>query len=288
MKNFCFKAGGILLIIGVIMCFVLRTDIVILFSEPVDIFMDGVEDVDDVKAGLSIESEMYLLMECFGSMETTHKNRAGQTTGTSVDYYYIMPVFVGDTDTYYVAFKVSSKSDDLSMYNKIANDTMAYLYMEQDYFGTYSTDINGGLYKLDDEIYGHMKDWFEETQFFTSDSDINKYVLPYVFKPHQEKGLKTLVGIALGAAILGIVLLVGSLFMDKKYNARRKALSQKGDATVTINGIQYRVSMMEQVDRLIAKGNIEKAKKKLMKDYRASDVEAQQIAENWNNIVGLY
>lgn len=287
MKEFCLKAGLVLALIGAIATVVMRYQIISMFKEPVDIFMDGVESEEDIKGGLPIESDMYALLECFGSEEVTNKSRSGAVTSKNTYYYYILPIFVGEEDTYYVAMKIHEDNDDLYECEQIAYETVSYLLGEIDYMGSQSVHISGYLEKLDKEKFGYMKDWFRESGFFTSSSDINKYVLSYVFVFGERDRVRTMSLIVLGALVLGIVLIVVSVLMDSKYKARRKQLQSLQGRTVTINGVALDVSRMEDVDKLIWQGKTEKAKKKLMKAYRADPMQASQIVDSWIQITGL-
>lgn len=288
MKEFCKKAGIFLLIFGVIFLFVFKTNFQIMFNEPIDIFEDAVDSEEDLKVGMAINTDMYLLMESFASKDTTNKGRNGRVTGTRTDYYYILPVFVGEEDTYYVAFKVNENDANLSKYNQIVNDTMAYLYMEQDTCGNYSTWINGGLHKLESEGYEYMKDWFRETEFFESESDIEKYVLPLCFEKQSDGAIRGVFIFSVVSVILGIVLIIVSTRVGKKYNARHEYLQGLYGKTVTINNIPYEIANMEELDKLLMDGKTAKAKKLLMKSFRASDQEADYIINNWSTITGTY
>lgn len=286
MKKFCSNFGAVLLVLGVILMFVFMTNFRIMFNEPVDIFVDGAESEEELKAGMAINTDMYILMESFASKETSSKNRSGQVTSTRVDYYYILPIFVGEEDTYYVAFKVGENDANKSKYNQIVKDTMAYLYMEQDTFGNYSVQINGGLHKLENDGYEYMKDWFRETGFFENESDIDKYVLPLCFESQSNgKMMNVLIG-TIVCIVLGILLIVISCFIGKKYQTRRQYLKSLYGRTITINNIPYEVANMEELDKLLLKGKTAKAKRLLTKSFRASDMEAENIINNWSNITG--
>lgn len=288
MKEFCRKFGVVLLIVGVIFLFVFKTNFQIMFSEPVDIFVDAVDSEAELKVGLAINTDMYLLMESFASKDTTSTNRRSGSSTTRTDYYYILPVFVGEEDTYYVAFKVGENDANKSKYNQIVKDTMAYLYMEQDTCGNYSTWINGGLHKLESEGYEYMKEWFRETGFFESEADIEKYVLPLCFESQSDGAIRGVFIFSVGAIVLGVILVVLSTQIGKKYKARHEYLQSLYGRTVTINNIPYELANMEELDKLILAGNTKKAKKLLMKSFRASDQEADYIINNWNSITGTY
>jgi len=283
MKKNLLGTGIGFIILGIVFFVVFLTEIRISLNEPVDIFVDGAESVDDIKTGMAIETDMYLLMESFGSVTSTTKTN-GRVSSTNKSYYYILPVFVGDEDTYYVAFKVSEDSKDLSKYNEIVDDTMAYLYGEQSTCGNYSIKISGGLHKLDKEGYEYMKDWFKDTEFFENDSDIDKYVLPYEFEELDSGFVKVIVCVCIGFVVLGVIFITIDISANKKDKKINAGLYALGDKTVAINGVEYYVAKMSDVNTLIYKGKNDKAKKVLMKTYKASDLEAQNIVDNWQSI----
>lgn len=286
MKNFCFKAGLIIAILGAVLLFFTRTSIKIAFTEPVDIMEEDIEDPEEIKEGFAIQTDLNVLMECFGSMETTTKNRRSGSTTSNVDYYFILPLFVGE-ETYYVAFEVDEDSKNLSSYKAIANDTMDYLYMYADELSSKTVKTNGGLHKLDDEVYEYMVEWFEESEWFEDDSDIDKYVLPLVFQPQVTSIVKNMLYFFIGMIVGGIVLFILSFQIDKKYKPRLKELQKLGDATITINGVEYYIAKLDEVDKAIWKGKPMKAKKILYNTYRAHPQEADNIIANWSQITGL-
>lgn len=286
MKNFCFKAGLILAILGGVFLFFTRTSIQIAYTEPVDIMVDGVDNPDEIKKGMAIQTDLNILMECFGSMETTTKNRRSGSTTSSTDYYFILPIFTED-ETYYVAFEVDESSKNLSAYRAIANDTMDYLYMYTDELSSKSVKTNGGLHKLDKEVYGYMVEWFKDCEWFEDDSDIDKYVLPLVFQPQKTSSVKTMLYVFIGMIVVGIALFVVSFQIDKKYKPRKQQLESLDEKTVTINGTEYYIARLDEIDKAIWKGNTSKARNVLIRTYRAHPQEADYIIANWSQITGI-
>ena len=224
-KSFCTNVGLVLIILGGIFLFVGRYSTIAAFSEPVDIFAEELQDAEEIKAGRAIETDMYLLMEEFAWEEVSSKNRAGQVTNTSSYYYYILPVFVGEDETYYVAFKTSTKNENYSTYKKIANDTMAWLYGEQDTCGNYSIKVTGGLEKLDKKIYNYMVEWFEKTEWFEDDSDIEKYVLPLEFSTMKRESVRTMFFVFGGMFIVGIILVIVGFRLGKKSKVQAQQIN---------------------------------------------------------------
>ncbi len=177
LRNFCI---GILIVLLILM-FGGRLLTQMAFSEPVDIYEDVITDEGLLKRGLAIETELPLLMECFGSKTTTQTNGYDNSTlvGDAI-YYYIMPIGVGE-ETYYVALETSSKNDNYDMLKKLSQSTMDWYYMESEEIDAAPVHITGGLMSLDDELYKYMKQWFKEVEWFEDEADIEKYVLQLSF-----------------------------------------------------------------------------------------------------------
>ena len=288
MKQFCLKAGGMITLISAIFIFIARYDFISIFKEPVDIFEDGVDEASEIKGGLPIDSDMYLLLECFGVEEVTNKSKTGKVTAKNNYAYFILPVFVGDDDTYYVAIKINEKDKEYSTYKRISDETISYLSGETDTLGSYSVKIEGVLQKLDKEKFDSMKDWFKKSGFFTSNSEISKYVLPYVFVSKERSTVKTTVIISICCFVLGIALLIAGAMMGRKYAERLKQLRSLQGRVVTINGIPINVATMDDVDRCVCAGKPDKARKVLEKTYHAEPMQAQQIVDNWSQLTGFY
>lgn len=181
------------------------------FSKPVDVYEDILDDAGRLKRGLAVETELPLLMECFGSETSTQTNGYDNSTLISdATYYYIMPVPVGE-ETYYVALETSSKNDNYDMLKKLSQSTMNRLYMmESEEIESAPVHITGGLTTLDDELYKYMKQWFEETGWFEDEADIEKYVLPLSFSEENYVSLKIVffVQLAIAAALLVAIIIL--------------------------------------------------------------------------------
>ncbi len=287
MKNFLLKCGAVFLLIGGLFLFMNRYSYISMFNDPVDIQDEGVADADEIKGGMAVDGEIYLIVDCFGQEEVTQKSRYGSTTSKNTYNYYIVPVFVGEEDTYYVALKVNTKDSERYTCDGIVDETLAWLMGESSSVGEKYLDFTGCLSKLDKEKYGYMKDWFKETGFITSSSDIDKYVLPYVLEPYKRNNVKVMMIVFVSVFFGGLVMVIMGVLWDRKYAARRKALKNLQGKVITVNGVNLNVSGMEDVDILIWKGKYDKAKKLLTKGYRANPMEAQMIIEGWNQMVGL-
>lgn len=285
MRSFLIRAALVLLVIGAVLGFVGREGYQIIFNEPVDIYMDIPEDAEELKAGMAIDTEIYMLLDCFGSSEVEYKNRTGATYSTSSYDYYILPIFVGEEETYYVAFEVSDRNENRKAYQNIMEETYDYLVGESDTFGSYAVQTYGGLHKLDDELYDYMVEWFEEAEWFENDEDIEKYVLPLYFGKVSKTNMTIIFYVNIAALALGVLFLLLGIFAGGKNARRQKELKRlaKGK-TINIAGVDYCLDKMDSVDKKIYKGNTEAAKKELMTSFKASELEAEKIVAEWMRI----
>lgn len=189
------------------------------FSRPVDIYQGALTDASRLKRGFAIQTELPVLMECFGSQTSTQTNTYDNSTliGDAV-YYYIMPITVGE-EIYYVALETSAKNDNYDMLKELSHSTMASGDAEP-------VPITGGLLTLDDELYEYMKQWFEETEWFEDKADIEKYVLPLKFSEENYTSNRIVFFVELTIAI---ALLAGIILFSIK-EKKAAASAQKADS----------------------------------------------------------
>lgn len=286
MKRFCLKAGIVLLLLGAMLAFTETDYVKIAYNEPVDIYEEGLDDASQIERGLAIDTEVFMLMDCFASEQTTTTRRNGSTIDKDTDYYYILPIFVED-EIYYVGFCVDSENENLRTYDRMVEETMAYMYGESSTLGSYAVKISGGLKELDDELYDYMLDYFREHEVFESDAQMEKYVLPLTYTNIDKTATKVMFYISIIMFVLGVPMLGYGIFGDRKYSARRKQLKKMSNVTVNINGVNFYVGRMESVDRNIWSGKYDKAKKELMVAFKASEADADRIIAEWNQITGI-
>ena len=139
-----FSVAMVILLFGVMTLIANKENIKSAFTGTYDIY-----DVDasDIKIGDGIKTDIYAVLDTFGTLETTTKNsKTGNVTGKTYHYYYIIPVFEGD-DTYYMAVKVSS--DDKPEFDRIADDTWSYLVDDTDSFTDDEFAATGNIQKLE-------------------------------------------------------------------------------------------------------------------------------------------
>lgn len=264
---------------------VLIPDIKILNSEPVDICGGEVTDAAMLKENIAVETEVQYLMERFVTAETKTQNRTGATISVHYDDYYIMPVFVED-DVYYIAYKLSDEADNAMDIIKLVDEYATPGTLSPDTAMDDPVPVKGGLYELGDEEYEYMLAWFDAEDWHFEGS-AEQYVLPVVFEPFVEGNVAMMVKVSIGAAVLGLVLLILGFVIGRDKAKRAKELKKLADKTITINGISYDVLKIVQVtdvDKWIQKGKPDKAKKELMKVFKASETEADAIIADWERI----
>lgn len=283
MKAFCQKVGGALLILSIFVVISIFQDVRVMLSETMDISGNEADSEDILKSGQAVEAEIGILLDQFLTVETSQKNRAGQVTSKTTDDYYIMPVFVDD-ETYFVALKVGQRYEDRLAIMRLVDEYVSAYSLSPERVSDDTVEISGGMYKLKNKYYEYMVDWFDDTNWFEDEDDIEKYVLPLVFKPLNRDGTMTLIYVGVGMLVGGILLLVAGFSGSKKHTQRENELAQLGNRTITICGIKYNVAMMTEVDKNIRAGKAEKAKKSLMKTFHATEQEADTIIANWNQI----
>lgn len=283
MKAFCQKIGGVMLILSIFVVIAIFQDVRVMLSETADISGNEADSEDILKSGQAVDAEIGILLDQFLTVETSQKNRAGQVTSKTTDDYYIMPVFVDD-ETYFVALKVGQRYEDRLAIMRMVDEYVSAYSLSPDRLNDDTVEISGGMYKLKNNYYEYMVDWFDDTNWFADEDDIEKYVLPLVFKPLDRDSTTTLIYVGVGMLVGGILLLVIGFFGRKKNAQRETELAQLGNRTITICGIRYNVAMMTEVDKNICVGKVKKAKKLLMKTFHATEAEADTIIANWNQI----
>lgn len=241
------------------------------FKKPVDLYAD---DTDVTKLGRTdaVEADIYAVLDCFAT-ETTTTKRNGAVTGKSKDYYYIVPAFKGD-ETYYIGVK--SNSDDQRSYDKIADLTWAWLSGESSDFGEQSIHIEGCLKKMDKELLGYMKEWFEESEWFESEAEMEKYVLPVCLETVRFGTVKIMFLVGVGVFIVCAILIITGIISERKDSKKAKQQTH-----VVINGVSYPKSTFDHVNRCILNKEKIFAVQEL-RDITGLDLEeAQKIIDNW-------
>lgn len=268
MKSVLRRLGFLCLVFAGIIAFTSWQEMLMSFSEPVDINEDYPEDYDDVKA---VETEINILLGSFAEEETTTKNKSGAITSKDYDYYYVIPVFT-EEETYYAGVKVDS--EDSKPYDRIVDETWAYLNGETAEFGSESVDFQGGFFKMEDELYKYFEEWFEDEGFFATEREMDKYLLPIVLEPFKYSNVRTLTYVMVGLIVLGVVLVVLGFRPGKPKEA-------PVNSVININDVNYPSSNFENVNKLVKKGNTDKAVKELQAITGLDEANATSVINRW-------
>lgn len=272
MKSTIRKIAIIGMIVIAIVAFGTRHNIIAAFSEPVDINVDYPDDYDDVTA---VKTDLDMILDVYAEEETTTKNKYGNVTNKRYDYYYIVPVYTESEDeAYYVGVKVSS--DNKKAYDAVCDATWEWAYDETGEVELESVEFEGRFAEMEDEAYKYFVEWFEDTEWFESEEEMDKYVLPLLLTPVDLQATKiiTIVGAALFVVFLVMLIL-----------SFRKSKETQGVTptrlVMTINGINYPMSNFEKVNKLVEKGDKEKAVKELMEAAGISETDANAVILDW-------
>lgn len=271
LKEFLRRIAFVGILFVVIFGVVAYKDVLVAFSEPVDIVEDYPESEEEIKSIKAVKTELDMVLGVFAEEETTTTNKYGAVTNRRYDYYYVVPVFT-ETETYYVGVKVSStKSQE---YDKVCDATWSYLYGETEELKT--VEFEGGFYKMEDEAFKYFKEWFEDNEWL-DEKDIKKYVLPLMLEPIKLSTTRKLTFVFVGVFALCIFLLVLSFRKGKE--KPQSVTPQK--AVITINDINYPTSNFEKVNKLVEKGKKDKAVKELMEVTGISETAANAVILDW-------
>ena len=224
------------------------------FKEPVDIYEQGYDFVEAGKGG-HIETTLFASLDKAVSQTTTTKSRRGGTT-TTTKHYYIVPVYDADDNEYYVCVEVLDSNK--SPYTNLVNETWEYYFEGTQDIPPEGVKFTGTAKKLDKDIYKHVKDWFEEAEWFESDADIEKYVLPIrlVAKSFEMRNAFMIGYVVLAG--LSILCFVISRKRNKKFEQKEEEFRQQtqvvmGDEVyVTLPMGSYPKRELARVDAFLA------------------------------------
>ena len=277
------------LLIAALFFLITKNDILVLLNSDKDIYREPLEDVEQLKIGTSIETEIPFTYGCILGSESWTDRGDGVKYGSGQDVYKLIPIYDKSDDIYLALIRADLNSSLHNQLKKLEKDSIAYTEV-----GTLSAvQFKGGVYPIDEEALTLTKDIVTEAGWFTEQSMPDNYVLPICL--HESNTANG----SIGSAVCGVCLLIGIIFFawsfakgpknekGVSYASRLKELRALDDTVVVkINGYNLLVSNMQDVDKAVFEGNMEKAVKKL-KSYRASQEEAEKIAAEWKNIARM-
>lgn len=203
------------------------------FKDGVDLYGEDFNIIEHGEGGRIVADIDLSLGECVS--ETTEYTKNGRKTSSSTDYYYVVPVWVGEEDTYYVCVQVDQK--DRSLYNKITNQTYDYLD-GKDISSSYVTaSFDGTIDELDDELYDYMLEWAREGEMFDSETEMRTHMLQLYLQPINFDSSTQY--IIVNIVLLAIAVLFWILFFVKGRTVRPANANADNSYNVNTNMPQY-------------------------------------------------
>lgn len=182
MNTFKFKAAVFFTILFGLAAYLLLETVILTFTDEQDLYGENFDIIENGDGG-HIVADIYASLGQCSYETTTTKNKSGAITSSSTDYYYIVPAFDKNDETYYICIKV--RKDERSIFNTITNNTYDYLSGEIDEleFGEVTTAFEGTIKDLDDELYNYALEWFREAEMYEDEADLRNHVLPLYLEP---------------------------------------------------------------------------------------------------------
>lgn len=279
MKTFFRRIALVLMIVGGILFYTMMPHWNSAFGEAVKVLDNEISDKTILTKGTALDMELFLIMESFCG-ETVQTTRNGAVTSTSEYEYVTVPFIVGE-ETYYLGMKLSETQYKRA--SKVINDTMDYLYGEDvDFANTFVQTAS--IVKMDEEAYGYFQDWFIEMDWFESQAEIEKYVLPLLIDTVDPDYARNALIASIVLFVCGVVIVGLTFVAGMKYAKRAKILAKCEGSIVTsrhTTELTFPVKNLDDVDKAVWKGDFEKAKKLLVKSYWATEEEAADYVARW-------
>lgn len=278
MKSFLRYTSFVIAAVGVLLLMALYPYLNSAFSVPFPIKENEFISSSFLDEGIPVNANLSMIMDSFAT-ETIGGKLREPIFGTNKYEYNIVPVFVDDK-TYYVGIKLSE--EQFAKAASVIENTDKYHYGEEVAFEQFF-DVEGIFISMDEELYGYMKEWFVEMGWL-SEEEIGQYVLPLVIEPVDANMVESATYMAVALVVAGIICFVITFFFDIKYRKRAKVLRKcTGIIESELRGkpISIPVKELDDVDKAMWKGNKEKARKILIKSYKATEEEADDIVNRW-------
>ena len=280
MSNFKTRLAFMVFMFSIVaFCFSLQTGVAA-HRPTTDLYAEDT-DINDIGYFDMVEADIYAVLGSFATEYTP--SRFGFTTGTK--YYYIIPVPTGTGDEcYYIGVEASEAG--CVPYDRLLTATQKYILGQSETINGFHVHTKGCLKKMNGKLHNYFKEWFEEAQWFESQADLDKYVLPlYISYENGEFSSNVLLG-----SIIGIVLsllLFLSMFMDR--HKRKKKINQllkeraESQKYIKIDGISYPKETFAHVNELYRKSKKDEALEELCRLTGMEKIDAKIIIDNWHS-----
>ncbi len=123
--------------------------------------------VEDIKKGTYVKGNIPYLLDSFAYEETTEKHAFSEKKETT-KYYYIMPL-VNTDEVKYVA--VCCDVDNVDNYNKLCEETIAYLTNASAPEPTTQIAFKGEIKELSDDERQLFREYFSDAEFSEKEID---------------------------------------------------------------------------------------------------------------------
>lgn len=175
----------------------------------------------EYEKGQNVYGDVLYLYGCFCE-ETTTRTSYGITTSSNVTgSYYLMPIVSdNEKEEKYITVLVHNK-DSVSALESITDDTYAFLDGDEniewhDYF------LMGKVKPLEKDVREYMIDWFRDNEWFDSysDSEMNKYIVPYQIEEYDPDSRSKAGGVLFGIGLAVLVIFaVIFIIMNKRFSS---------------------------------------------------------------------
>ena len=188
--------------------------------------------------------------------------------------YCLIPVYKADDEEYFILLQV--ETDKESEYDGLIRATQNYLMGNTEEIDCDPVYFSGLLDNASAEIYGYAKEWFRDTGYYSTNAEIEKYVLPYCINTTKADlaALHVIPFIALAMLALGLFVFVAML-KDKFVPRKLKMTS------VNLKGKEYPIHDLDNVDTLLRKGKKAAAVIELSKIAGIGYDESLEIVDKW-------
>lgn len=186
----------------------------------------------DYKLKENICGDILYLYEAYCEETTTHTVNGIKTSSNISGTYYLMPIVNyedGDDNTYYVTV-VARDSDFRQSCEMLVDETYAFLWGEEDIDWT-DCVFYGKVKPLEDDVKIYLKEFVKEIELFESNSDIDKYILPfeledYNYDKHMNSGWTLL---AIGVGLIAVSAVIFIVYKNKTAETEKINYNEETD-----------------------------------------------------------
>ena len=206
--------------------------------------------------------------------EKYNTNMGVRVASVSDAVYCLIPVYKADEEEYYILLQV--EADKESDYDSLIQATQSYILGEAEDINCDPIYFSGLLDNASSEIYGYAKQWFKDTGYYSTNAEIEKYVLPYCVNTTKADlaALHVIPFISLVMFAIGLFFII-ALVKDKIAPRKLKMTS------MTLKGKEYPIHDFDNVDQLLRNDKRAAAVIELSKITGMTYDEALEIIEKW-------